>query len=158
MLPENKMNYFVFVLILFLSQGVFGCTLTYNSSSNDIKRTMDAGFDWHNGWNFNQYDSVCNRLKNNNAGLHISGMIWEHKKDEYIASYVVSITDKKSELVSTDFGRNGLIVRSNYSNPNRIYIDLFDTINNDVDEWFASGNFDKSVKEFHKKKTLMKGL
>lgn len=145
------MKYLIFTFLILFSAHSYACTITWNTSEENVRQAMKKGIEVFDGWTFKKYDEVCNRLQRNNAKLHISGQFWEESPNSHIYSYSVAIADKRSSLTSPNYIRQGMsfILREDIQ---QVQLHFFKQLNKIIDTWHDEGVFDQSVKFFHKSK------
>lgn len=130
------------------------CILNSNSSGNDFSNALMNSV---TGYNFSSYDVVCKRLNSAKAKLDysffyadISGVWVVHRK--------ISVSDASSGLISGDFARAGVRVWSSQPNMSGVYAVTWNDVNDDIEAWFASGEFATALKRLDEKRAaLIKG-
>ncbi|CAH6810632.1 exported hypothetical protein [Vibrio chagasii] len=152
---KGKVKFVCALMLLAMSGPTMACSIVYNTSSPIIKQTMKSGFEWHSGWVLDNYQAICERLKRNNAMINISGIQW-HRNGDAITQFYIGVSDEKTGLVESSFGKQRIIYNTNLTSQKKLDVDIFDDIQKMIDEWFVSGDFDNSVKSFHKSKIAMR--
>lgn len=125
------------------------CSVEMTSASDSVMEAVRK-----NGWGFDNYQAICQKLNSNNAQLFINGQATV-LDGRSIAWAAVSLSDKNLPIVTSDFGGKSTQLNQ-YASMNKANEILIDAINGavnsmDIEKSLTSlNNLRKKVKATYK--------
>lgn len=139
--------------VLFLPSA-HACIINSNSSGNDFTNALMNSV---TEYSFPSYDAVCKRLNASKAKMDYS-FYYSNLSGVWVVGRRISVSDASSGLSSADFARSGVRVWSEQPNMAGVYAVTWGDVNDDIEAWFASGEFATALKRLDEKRAaLVKG-